>query len=638
MIDTVYKKLIRFVFSPWFVALLAIAVRVIYLIQYSDSPFFKVPLWDAEDYFDIAASFSQARIDPSLIFRPPLYPLLLGMLYLFFGVDQLLPRLFGIVIGAWSCVLVMRISGRLYGKYAGTAAGIIAALCGLMIYFDLEILPTTLFILCILAFLLEMMKLDSSEGSPYRAGLYFALAALTRPVILTFLPVALLWLYFREKNIRTALRFLGVSLLPLALMLLLHLAMGKGAVLISAQGGVNYYIGNHHQSDGMTAKFPGIGTGWGWLEMKRWAELKTGEELSDADVDRLYWKEGRQEIVSHPKAWLKLMLRKSLLFWNKVEISSNRDLYHHGRQFPLIGMLMFIGFANLLPLAFAGMLLGWKKNGVKLLLLFMSVFYLTIIQFFVNGRFRHPLTPLLIILAVGGVVGIVRLIKARTDVCPIRWVSLGIVVIIGVALPRLTATGFDAASGAYGLFTEGKAYERLGDFDKAEQLYNESIEADSRAPHVNFYIAELARQRGDINRAVEYYRRELEIQPDHAKAWNNLGVSWSDLDEDANALFCFERALELRPQLSEAGNNICRIWGLRGIQFSEEGRWQDAYDCFRKALEYDHGELFFKTLSLDAVYNMGDQQRAIFELDSLLEVHPGFAPAMELKIKWMQVK
>jgi tetratricopeptide (TPR) repeat protein len=309
-------------------------------------------------------------------------------------------------------------------------------------------------------------------------------------------------------------------------------------------------------------------------------------------------------------------------------------LYYHGSRFPLLGILMAISFANLLPLAFAGLLLGWKKKGVKLILIFSSVFFLTIIQFFVNARFRHPLTPLLIILAVGGVVGIIKLIKERKHVNPVKWASLGIVVIIGVVLPRLTATGFDATSGTYGLFSEGKAYERLGEFDKAEQRYLEAIEADPRAPHVNFYIAELAREQGDLRRAVEYYRQELENQPTHAKAWNNLGVSWSDLGEEANALFCFQKALELRPELSEAKRNICRIWILRGTQFLEEGRWQDAYMCFAKALEYDPKEPLYKTLCIEAIYHLGDRLRAEFEIDSLLLVHPVFKPALDLKMKW----
>lgn len=634
MKDGLTNRIYTFFFSPWFVALLAVVVRLIYLVQYSKSPLFHVPLWDAEDYYDIAVSFSQLKIHSSLIFRPPFYPLILGLLYLFFGVDLLIPRLLGIATGAWSCVQVMRIGRLLYGDKAGTAAGIIAALCGLMVYFDLEILPTSLFILLALTFILEMLKLETGESTSYRIGLFFALSVLTRPVVLTFLPVAALWVFFIRRNVKKVVIFVGVSILPLLFMLIIHLTTGSGPVLISAQGGVNYYIGNHHQSDGMTAKFPGIGTGWGWLEMKRWVESKSGSVLKDSDVDKLYWNEGLSEIREHPRAWLKLMLRKALLFWNKTEISSNRDLYYQGNRFPMLGVLMFISFANLLPFAFAGLFIGWKKNGIRLIFLFTSVFFLTIIQFFVNGRFRHPLTPLLIILAVGGVMGFIKLIKEKEHIRPIRWVILGIVIVIGVVLPRLTSTGFNAASGTYGLFTEGKAYERLGKIDQAEQFYLKAIEADPRAPHVNFYIAELAREQGDLHRAVDYYRRELENQPTHAKAWNNLGVSWSDLGEDANALFCFRKALDLSPQLYEARRNICRIWSLRGTQFSEEGRWEDAYMCFAKALEYDPIEPLYKTLCIEAVYNFGDRSIAGFEIDSLLHIHPDYKPALDLKMKW----
>ncbi len=137
----------------------AAAVRLVYLAQYRNSPFFLVPIWDAADYHNIAVSFSQAKIDPILSFRAPLYPLFLGLIYLISGVGDLMPRLVQIVIGISSCVLVMRIGERLFGKAAGTAAGLITAVTGLMVYFEFELLPTTLFIFLILLFIIRAVFL-----------------------------------------------------------------------------------------------------------------------------------------------------------------------------------------------------------------------------------------------------------------------------------------------------------------------------------------------------------------------------------------------------------------------------------------------------------------------------------------------
>lgn len=608
----------------------AVIVRIIYLLQYRDSPFYQVPIWDAADYHSIGVGLSQVKLYPSLVFRAPLYPLVLGVIYLFFGVTDLLPRLVQIALGVWSCVLVMRIGERLFSKAAGMIAGIVAALSGLMIYFDFELLPTTLLIFLNLLFILEMLKLRTGEGSIMRAGIFFVLAVLTRPVVLTFLPVAVIWLLLCRNGIRDTLKFLTYVFLPLLVSLLLHIAAGSGPVLVSAQGGVNYYIGNHHEADGTTAKFPGVGTGWGWEEMHRWAEVKAGRSLRDSEVDRLFYGYGFGEIKDHTAQWLRLMWRKSILFWNRIEIPNNRDLYYHGRRFPLIGGLMWLGFPLFLPFALTGIALSWRRDSIKLITLFIIVFYATTVQFFVNARFRHPLTPLLIVLAVGGIFQIVSLLRSRDRRVVKKWLLVVAALSIGLLLPHAMTYNWDTTNDSYGLFTEGKVYEDMGQPDRAEAYYLKALEVSSVAPFVNFYIAELAKERGDLERAVDHYRREVEIQPTYGKAWNNLGVIWTELDRDTQALACFERALEVSPGMVEAARNGARIWGLRGLEHAADGDRETALGCFQRALSFQPDDPLFITMSLEARFNLGDETGVKRDLDELLSDHPGFPPAVKL--------
>ncbi|NQT33573.1 glycosyltransferase family 39 protein [bacterium] len=608
----------------------AAAVRLVYLAQYRNSPFFLVPIWDAADYHNIAVSFSQAKIDPILSFRAPLYPLFLGMIYLITGVGDLMPRLVQIVIGISSCVLVMRIGERLFGKAAGTVAGLITAVTGLMVYFELELLPTTLFIFLILLFILELLKLKDGDGSAVRAGLFFALGVLTRPVILTFLPLAVVWFLWIKTPSRHLVRFLTFAMLPLVLSLLLHVLAGSGTVLVSAQGGINYYIGNHHEADGATARFPGIGTGWGWEEMRRIAVSRAGRPLLDSEIDRLYWLEGLKEIVSHPVDWLKLMTRKAFLFWNKIEIPNNRDFYYHARSFPLIGKLMLFGFPFLLPWALSGVVLNWKRSGVKLLTAFFLIYYITTIQFFITARFRHPLTPLLIIMAVGGITGIVRMFRTAEKSGRVKWIVLITALLVGLVLPRAVHYRIDLNDDSYGLFTEGRAWEKLGKTDKAEILYMKALKAKPTAPFANFSIAEIAHQRGDFFKAVDYFKRELEVQPNYAKAWNNLGVMWTELDHETEALACFERALAINREMTEAARNAARIWSLRGVNASKQNEWKIALGCFEKALSFDPASALYMTMYLEALFRLGAVEEATKGLDGLLSRHPGFPPAFQL--------
>ncbi len=612
------------------VIVVAAAVRLVYLAQYRNSPFFLVPIWDAADYHNIAVSFSQAKIDPILSFRAPLYPLFLGLIYLITGVGDLMPRLVQIVIGISSCVLVMRIGERLFGKAAGTAAGLIAAVTSLMIYFELELLPTTLFIFFILLFILELLKLKDGNGSAVRAGLFFALGVLTRPVILTFLPLAVVWFLWIRTPSRYLVRFLIFAMLPLVLSLMLHVLAGSGTVLVSAQGGINYYIGNHHEADGATASFPGIGTGWGWEEMRRIAVSRAEKPLLDSEIDRIYWLKGLKEIASHPVDWLKLMTRKALLFWNKIEIPNNRDLYYHGRNFPLMGKLMLFGFPFLLPWALSGVVLNWRRHGVKLLTVFFLIYYITTIQFFITARFRHPLTPLLIIMAVGGVVGIVRMFRTAEKFGTGRWVVLIAALLVGVVLPHAVPYRIDLNDDSYGLFTEGRAWEKLGRSGKAEIFYMKALKAKPTAPFANYSIAEIAHQQGNFLKAIDYFRRELEVQPNYAKAWNNLGVMWTELNHETEALASFEKSISIRPEMVEAARNAARIWSLRGLKASERNDWRIALGCFERALSFDPASVLYMTMYLEARFRLGDEEEAERGLQNLLSQHPDFLPALQL--------
>ncbi len=449
-------------------------------------------------------------------------------------------------------------------------------------------------------------------------------------MILTFLPLAVVWFLWIKMPLRHLVRFLIFAALPLVLSLMLHVLTGSGTVLVSAQGGINYYIGNHHEADGATARFPGIGTGWGWEEMRRLAVSRVGKPLLDSEVDRFYWQEGLKEIASYPGDWLRLMTRKAFLFWNRIEIPNNRDFYYHGRNFPLIGRLMMLGFPFLLPWALSGVVLNWRQSGVKLLTAFFLIYYITTVQFFITARFRHPLTPLLIIMAVGGVAGIVKMFRTAEKSGRMKWIMLTTALLVGLLLPRAVHYRIDPKDDSYGLFTEGRAWEKLGKTGKAEALYLKALEARPTAPFVNYGIAEIAHQQGNFPRAIDYTKRELEIQPNYAKAWNNLGVLWTELNHETEALASFEKAISIRSEMVEAARNIARIWSLRGLKASERNDWRIALGCFERALSFDPASILYMTMHLEARFRLGDDDEAVRDLQNLLSQYPDFPPALWL--------
>ncbi len=613
-------------------------------------------MWDAAEYYDMAEALSRGQSHASFAYRPLLYPLFLGLINLIFGVGMFWIRVIQIIIGSFVCVLVMKFGERLFGRSAGIIAGVMASMSGLMFFYDLEFSPTGLVLLLNLLFLWELNESINGEGSPLHAGLYFGLGLLTWPIAFPFLPIAVWWLYRyqsatpyipsikvkiipfrwqkRLKRMRMPVNFLLGAIPPILLSLILHTAAGWGSVLLSGHGGVNFYIGNNRNADGVTANLPGVGVGWNWEIAHDIAQNATGERLNVAQVDRYYWNEGIREIFEDPVHWLNLMKRKLLLFWNKVEISNNQDFYYHANRFSIFRWLMWLGLPIVLVPAFIGLTVGWQQRGVRLLGAFLIIYYIGVVLFFVNARFRHPITPLLFILAGGGVMDLIQSIRYRSRLTYKRWIIIGTAGTIGLLLPFAVNSGVSTTSFDYGLFTEGNALETLGRLREAENHYRQAVEVNPSAPYINFKLAELVRQRGDNAQAVDIYKRELIIQPNYSRAWNNLGIALLELGDEEQALNSFIHASKGNPFLPEAARNAARIWGRRGLVSAEEGDWKIAAQHFDEAIKLIPSDPMYQTMQLRCEIQLGTTLGIHERLVRLLDQFPNFPPAQELICEW----
>ena len=73
------------------------------------------------------------------------------------------------------------------------------------------------------------------------------------------------------------------------------------------------------------------------------------------------------------------------------------------------------------------------------------------------------------------------------------------------------------------------------------------------------------KDQGKLDEAVACYRRALELKPDFAEAHNNLGVALKEQGKLDEAVACYRRALELKPDFAEAHNNL-------GIALKDQGK------------------------------------------------------------------
>lgn len=95
----------------------------------------------------------------------------------------------------------------------------------------------------------------------------------------------------------------------------------------------------------------------------------------------------------------------------------------------------------------------------------------------------------------------------------------------------------------------------------------------------------------DLQGASEEFRKTVELQPDHAGAWSNLGAALGELGRTDEALTAFERALAINPESEQTVNNI-------GVAQRDLGRLAESETSFRRVIALAPGLAF-------GYYNLG---------------------------------
>ena len=115
-----------------------------------------------------------------------------------------------------------------------------------------------------------------------------------------------------------------------------------------------------------------------------------------------------------------------------------------------------------------------------------------------------------------------------------------------------------------------------------------------------------------VHEAIACFRRALQLKPDYAEAYGNLGTALQGQGLLAEASACYRRALELKPDYAEAHWNRALLW-LRSGNWAEgwpeyEWRWQtkDWRPRCSPQMLWTGQSLQGKTILLHAEQGLGD--------------------------------
>ena len=554
------------------IALLALVLRLIYIWQISDAPFFHLRLGDAAAYHEWALRIvgGDWRGD-GVFYQAPLYPYFLAAVYGVFGDGVAMVRFIQAVTGAGSCVLLAAAGMSLFGRW-GASAGVLLAIYPPAIFLDGLLEKTalvTFFTAALLCVLAGQIKFREQI-----VGVVLGLLALTREnALLLTLPI-LLWFVFAERRPRAAAAFLvakGLVLLPVGVR---NYTVGGEFHLTTSQFGPNFYIGNHAGANGLYDPLvPGHGSATDErADATRIAEESAGRPLSPSEVSSYWTSRALEFIHAQPGAWLQQLGRKLALTYNAVEIADTESQEVYAEWSSLLRVLSPLSFGVLLCLAAYGVAMtapAWRQ--LWLLYSIAITYTLSIVMFYVFARYRFPLVPVLALFSAGGF--------AAWPEKPVRrmrgWALASVALAASIAFVSLENTRADRVANYVNIANALLA--NRGTWDSAAMFYDKALNESPRSPAAHFGMGTLLTQKRQPKEALGHYQTAVEGWPENVELRLNYALALVDVGDNERALKQLDAAATLRAADSTADL-------LAGKVLLTTGRYEEARQRFEHVL------------------------------------------------------
>ncbi|KPL05519.1 hypothetical protein AMJ85_11765 [candidate division BRC1 bacterium SM23_51] len=591
----------------------AFAIRAVFLFQSLETPYFGAPFLDEKYFYEWAKRISHGQLSyEQAFFRAPLYAYTLGGLFAIAGPNFFLPKLLQHLLGSVAAVLIFKIAERCFDRRTAWVAGLLAALYPPLIFFEGEMLDISL--QCFFYPALILIGLRSLSDPRWRWTMLFGLvagtAAIARPNILLLVACWLVlqvvlgarWGGWRAPHGGFARAGAIVALVVLWMMPpLIHNVRADGSwVPISTYAGVNLYIGNREMADGYTASTPRPYEFFGdyqdsvELFARREAEIAVGQPLTGSEIQRFWLWRTWETITGRLSHCIGLLLKKIVLFWNGYEIRNNKDVYFALKFTPALDWLHRVwNFRVLAPLGLLGIALAALRRPAAQrvenlwLALGVAAHMVSVVLFFVCDRYRLPVTPLLIVFAAG----------ALTTIW--QWANEGDFRQAGFAAVGLACLAF---------------LTNLPWFDMSPAVAHKDV----------WNVANCYKEKGQLDEALRWYERFVQLNADFADGWNNLGEVYVRKNRIEDALACFERAARLDQRVSLPWNNVgfCRL---------KLGDPEGALSAYEEAIKRAPNNRIARNGRAEALAALGREKEALAELDSLLVDDPDFVLALWTK-------
>jgi len=410
---------------PWALWLGAFLIYVIVAVSVTGLQTYE-PSGDEGEYFELAKNLAETGQfvgKGRQLFRTPIYPGLLAMLFIVTGPEVAVAKLFNCFIGAFIPLGLFYLGKLLFNRRIGAAAGIVSliqpTILGPIVTLYSESLSSAAFVWVNVFIVYQAQKVASKPPGSVKdcwpawlgLGAALGLLVLIKPQHVFFLPFLLMggiWHFWQLK-----LRLVPIiSLILLSFCLIMspwwirNARLSNGYFIpLTTSGDRTFIDANNPTIAHMIPHFEKIGdTGRKiWLGPGKHLHDLRDNELVDPDVlrqmneveqARYFRHQALAWILAQPRDWLILVIKKLGYGFSVWPIW----------QGSVTLFICSVFFLIILALSLPGWITIMKNPGLPRLLLLHLLTYLAVtILFFGSWRYRHPYEGSFILAAVLGV-------------------------------------------------------------------------------------------------------------------------------------------------------------------------------------------------------------------------------------------
>lgn len=492
-----------------------------------DDPYMQFRVGDEGHYHEWGLKIQDGQwARGASFFTTPLYAYFLGFIYSVGGSSLVLVRLLNVLMGIGTVALTYLTARRLFDETSALVAAVLLGFCTAPIFYEWFPEKTSLVMLlsAFSFYLLGWAATSRNSWSWAIAGLSVGLASLGHMLFLVMLPAVMITLLVNRKTLpvpasRATILFLVAFFLGISPATVHNYLQDQDFVLISSNGGQNFYVSNHagnFTGEYISPPFSVANIDNEEGNFKGEAERRTQRAMKPSEVSRFWFRQGWAEIVQEPA----LALAR---WWNRLRWAAGADEPSDTRTYEFYQARYrvlnppFWGFGLVACLGLGGLLMTWNDRRCLLAGSFSMLFILGLSLFFVYGRYRLPLLVPLSMLAAVALRRAWEYARERRLKVLVCWCLMaGVIawVLHGPVLPASLKVSFFPD-----YYNQGNKYWSLGRYDLALAEYEKALyvrPGDHPGVEPLFHnLADLYLKQGRLERAEALLHEAAQRYPEN---------------------------------------------------------------------------------------------------------------------------